>query len=175
MQIEQIVEPDLQPRDEALINQLLEQAFADDYGGRSYYQQRPLCRFLIRQDGDVIGHLALMYRAVRLGGRLHTIMGIAEVAVAPVHQGKGIAKALVTAGVAQAQGSQATFAMLFGDHPLYTACGFRSYHNAVTYLDLSQAGSQKIVTAAPDGLMVLPLSDAIWNDSASLDLLGPLF
>ena len=48
---------------------------------------------------DVLGHLALGLRAVRLGEELLDVIGIAEVGVDKAHRGQGIARALMEAAL----------------------------------------------------------------------------
>lgn len=175
MQIERVDETQLTPSDDALINTLLKRSFGESFGNRSFHQQRHTLRLLIRQDEMVIGHMALCYRAVRLGDILHNIMGLAEVATDPSFRGQGVASRLMTAAIAEAMATQSTFFLLLGDQPLYTGSGFRAASNPITHVDYDQARTGVIHQAVHDKLMVLPLHNTPWDDTATLDLLGHKF
>jgi predicted N-acetyltransferase YhbS len=175
MQIERVDETQLTPSDDALINTLLKRSFGGGFGNRSFHQQRHTLRLLLRQDKMVIGHMALCYRAVRLGDILHNIMGLAEVASDPDFRGQGVASRLMTAAIAEAKATQAAFFLLLGDQPLYTGNGFRAASNPITHVDYDQARTGSVHQAVRDQLMVLPLHNTPWDDTATLDLLGHKF
>jgi predicted N-acetyltransferase YhbS len=172
--IDTVAETDLSAAHEDEIAALLARSFATDFGGRSFYQQRHHLRFLAR-DPDLVGHVAMTLRAIRIGDALTDIAGLAEVATDPAHRGKGIAAALVGTAIAQARGSRATHLMLFGDAGVYAAAGFRAAHNPMRWIDLTGARMGAIRSARATHLMVLPLRDRPWDPSAPLDLLGNLF
>ncbi len=174
MQIAKIPEMSLTPAHEAEIAALLARCFTTDFGGRSYFQQRHHLRIVARAP-ELVGHVALLYRAVRLGDALITIAGLAEVATDPAHRGKGIAATLLQAAIAEAKASQAQFLVLFGTADLYAKAGFASQPNPMTWIDLTDARIGTVRSEGADALMVLPLSEAAWDGTAALDLLGHLF
>lgn len=69
MGIARLNEWDLTPQLEAEIAGLLRDGFGNNFGGRSYFQQRHHIRFTARKNGANQGHMALGYRNVRLDGR----------------------------------------------------------------------------------------------------------
>lgn len=174
MQIETIAETRLTARQETEIAGLLARCFATDFGGRSFYQQRHHLRLLLR-DPDLVGHVAMTFRAIRIGDDLTDIAGLAEVATDPGHRGKGIARALVRAAIAEARSSLADHVLLFGDATLYAAAGFQAVRNPVTWIDLSGARMGAVHAGRAVSLMVLPLRDKDWDPQASIDLMGNLF
>ena len=173
--IEQFADRDLPQSDEAQIVRLLARCFDTDFGGRSYFQQRPHFRLIWREDGQIIGHMAVMMRAIRLGGALVDVAGLADVATDPDHRGRGIAADLLQASIAQVRRTQADYFLLFGTADLYGAHGFAPAPNVITYTDLRRAvtGLVKIETAQE--LRVLPLRGKVWPVDAPVDLLGHLF
>jgi predicted N-acetyltransferase YhbS len=175
MQIDRIAEWDLQPEMEIQIADLLGEAFETNFGGRSYFMQRPHQRYVAQRDGLVIGHLSLTYRAIRIGTRLCTVVGVCDVATLQAARGQGVAGILLQAAMQGAQSSPAEFVLLFGDAGLYGAAGFHPVDNMLHYVDMSGAQTGQLKTAAIDGLKVLPLRAAVWDHAAQIDLLGPLF
>ena len=92
--IEVIPEYALTREDEAQVAQLLRASFPTDFGGRSFYQQRPHLRIVWRAP-EILGHIALFYRAIRLDGQLTDVTGLGDIATAPQARGQGIATALL--------------------------------------------------------------------------------
>ena len=87
MQIERIEEMRLTHADDAAIGKLLDAAFNTEFDGRSFYQNRHHVRFVVRDGDEIIGHMALGLRAIRMGDRLVQAAGLADVATAPDHRG----------------------------------------------------------------------------------------
>ncbi|MGL5008515.1 MAG: GNAT family N-acetyltransferase [Paracoccaceae bacterium] len=175
MQIERIAELNLTPPLEAEIASLLLRSFGPEFAGRTYFQQRHHLRLIMRETGGIVGHAALMLRAVRLGGVLVDVAGLAEVATDPDHRGRGIAGALVQAAIGAAAASPARHLLLFGTAGLYAGAGFRRVHNPMTWISLTGARMGAVETAVAKYLMVRSVGDAVWDDTAPLDLMGHLF
>lgn len=161
--------------DEGQIAILLARCFPTDFGGRSFFQQRHHLRIVTRHQSQIIGHMGLMLRAVRVDGVLTDVVGLADVATDPDHRGRGIAAALLQAAIAEAKRSPAAHFLLFGTAGLYTGAGFRKAANMITYIDMTGARTRNVHREPARELMVLPLRDQPWDDSAALDLLGTLF
>jgi predicted N-acetyltransferase YhbS len=176
MQIDQLHEMQLSAADEAQIVDLLAAAFDKiSYGGRSYYQQRHHLRLIYREDGMILGHIALALRAIRLGDHLVQTAGLAEVATHPDHRRKGIATALLAETIAAAKRSPAAFCVLFGDEPIYAKSGFVAQQNPVRYTSFVNVQTGEAVTRIKEGLMVMPLRDTAWDPEALVDLVGHAF
>ena len=176
MTLDLIPEHLLTNADSQAIARLLARCFATDFGGRSFFQTRQSWRHIARQDGQVVAHLAVQLRAVRLGDELLTIAGIADVATDPDHRGRGHAARLLQAAIAAARQSPAQYVLLFGTAKLYAAAGFRPTANPLTYLDLTGARTGALHQGEVNPhLQVLALGRDDWDESLPLDLLGGLF
>jgi len=175
VQIERLPEWDMTPEIEAEIADLVATCFTTDFGNRSYYQQRHHVRFTAREDGRLLGHMALGYRDIRVGGALTPVWGLAEVATHPSARGKGIATALLHAAIAFTRTTPAAFFVLFGNRPMYAGNGFVRQSNTLTYFSLIGAKTGEKKDSADGGLMVLPLTDQPWDEIAHVDLLGHKF
>ncbi len=177
MQIEAIHEIDLTTEVETEIAAVLEKTFgADDgYDGRSFYKQRHHLRLVARENRQIISHVALAFREIRIGGDLFPIVGIGEVATLPDFQGRGAASALLKHAMADARSSRASFMVLFGNRPIYAGHGFVSKPNLVRFVGMDDCRTGEIIERRFDSLMILPLRDDVWDDDATVDLLGPLF
>ncbi len=179
MQIERIPELSLSVEDDRQIGVLLDAAFGaqmeSGFDGRSYYQQRHHLRIMMRDGANVIGHIALLFRAIRIGDQLVQITGLAEVATHPDHAGQGVASTLLKDAIQQSRHSQAAFVVLFGDHPIYAKHGFRPMGNRLRYVALDDCRTHEVTARVDDALMVLSLGDVAWDPKAEVDLLGHLF
>lgn len=173
--IENIPEWTLTTGDEAQIARLLARCFDTDFGGRSYFQQRHHLRLVLRDGGEIIGHMGLLFRAIRIGSQLTPIAGLADVCTAPSHRGQGLAQRLLAAAIAQARASGAEFFLLFGTAKIYAGNGFLPFANPVTYLDLRGARTGEVKSEPAEELMVLPLRASVWPTTAPIDLMGTLF
>lgn len=175
MLIESIPEWALSAQDDAEIADLLARSFDSDFGGRSYFHQRHHLRLVTRDQGRIVGHMALMLRSVRLGTERFEVACLGDVATVPAYRGRGIARALLQAAIAAAQASPGRHLLLFGVAQLYAAAGFQKAGNPVIYLHLADDRSQGLHREPAETLMVLPLRSEAWDAEADLDLLGPLF
>lgn len=175
MIVERIEEMRLTAQDETQISSLLAKAFGLEFDGRSYAQQRHHLRLVVRSDGQIIGHMAVTFRAIRMGDEIVHVAGLAEVASDPMHRGKGIATTLLKAAIAEVKQSIATFFILFGDLPLYAATGFMPKANVIRFASLEGVKTGEVMQAPNDGLMVMSLTEAKWDEHALIDLVGPTF
>lgn len=178
MQIERISELQLTRGDDDRIAALVDIAFRGrdaGFGGRSYNKQRHHLRIIAREDGQIIGHIALLFRAIRMGDQIVQIIGLAEVATHPTHEGKGVATALLKETIRQSKQSLADFIILFGTHPIYAKHGFQKYANPLHYVVMDDCWTHKMITRVDDAFQVLALGEVDWDATAPVDLLGHLF
>lgn len=75
-------------------------------------------------DDDILGHLAMS--AVTLDDREVRGLGLAPVAVAPEHQGRGVGSTLIRASLALAEATDWHFVVLLGHEHYYPRFGFES-------------------------------------------------
>jgi predicted N-acetyltransferase YhbS len=174
MEIERIPEWMLNEADDREIAGLLARCFDTDFGGRSFFQVRQHLRLVHRQ-GRIVCHMGLQFRAMRLGERLITVAGLADVATDPELRGQGLASRLLRVAMAEAKASPAEFFLLFGTAKLYPAAGFRPVRNRMIWTDMEGAVTGAVHRAPSDGLMVLALGRSAWDETATLDLLGSTF
>lgn len=174
MLIERISEWKLSPQDDREIARLLARCFATDFGGRSFYQTRQHLR-LVHRKGPIVAHMALQFRAMRLGERLITVAGIGDVATDPEHRGQGMARTLLQEAIALVGQSPAEFIALFGTAALYGAAGFRKVTNTMLWTEMTGAMTLDVRREPAESLMVLPLRGKDWDETVQLDLLGNLF
>ena len=171
--IERIPEARLGPGDEAEIAALIETCFtASDFGGRSFYQNRPHLRVVARNGARIVGHMGLFLRAVRLEDALVDVAGIGDVAVHPDARGRRLATAMLEAAVEEARAGPAAFLLLFGTRRLYAAAGFEKAPNRVTVTQMERVRTGPVETWEAQALMVKPLRDVAWDPAAPVDLLG---
>ena len=175
MQVERIHELDLTPADDAQIAGLMARCFDTDFGGRSFFQQRHHLRLVLRDGSKIIAHMALDFRAIRIGQDLCDVVGLAEVGTDPDYRGQGLASVLMNAAIDEAKASFADFFVLFGDRPLYAGSGFRRVPNDAIYVTMEGARTGEVVERSTQALMVLPVGEKSWGDAVVVDLMGHKF
>ena len=170
--IERIEELRLTPEREDEIAKLLDEVFSVDFEGRSFFQNRHHCRFMAYQENELVGHLAIAYRAIQMGERRIDVVGIGEVAVATNARKQGIATQLVQCALEEARLAHADFATLFGEEALYAKAGFIKAPNVITLIEMEGAKTSKIVRETNAHFMVNALGDLNWDENAPIDLAG---
>ncbi|MGP6088742.1 GNAT family N-acetyltransferase [Antarctobacter jejuensis] len=172
--IETIAEPDLVPEDEAQIAEILRDSFPTDFGGRSFYQQRPHMRIVWREE-RIVSQLSLFLRAIRVGDDLVDAAGIGDVATAPGARGKGHADAVVAKAVEVARSSGVRFLILFGDRTLYDRAGFLPVANRFRYIKMIGARTGEVTEGSSPFFRVKALTEERWQEGEQVDFLGHLF
>jgi len=174
-EIQRVEELRLEKSLEATIADLLRTTFQTDFQGRSFFQNRHHCRFLVWTDEILAGHLAVAYRAIQVGKARTDIIGIGEVAVAPQFQNRGIGSALLKAALEEGNRAGAEFALLFGEASIYAKAGFTSANNPVTLSEREGARTGAITRGHNPFLMVRPLAQKQWPPHIPIDLAGFAF
>ncbi len=151
---------------------LLSECMSVDYEGRSFFQNRFHCRFIVECEGQIIGHLAIAYRAIRLGKVLVDIIGIGEVAVAASYRHQGIGSRLVEAALEEGRSARADFAALFGEKSMYAGAGFIHAPNRLTISEMEGSRTGFMVREFNEHFMIFPLGDLKWDDNVLVDLAG---
>ncbi|MCB1356270.1 MAG: GNAT family N-acetyltransferase [Maritimibacter sp.] len=175
MKIEHIPELAIDKATAAEIGALLDLVFDGGFEGRGHYMHRHHLRIVARDAGRIVGHLALGLRTMRQGTRLIDTATVAEVAVTPERRGEGIASAMLAEAIAAAERTWADFLLLFGAAGLYRAAGFRPVANEMRRVEMAGRRTGAVIDEPAKGLMVRPLTDAAWDDTTPLDLLGAKF
>lgn len=170
-----IEECNLTVRHDLAIAALIKAIYPVDFGGRSFMHQRHHFRLLAHQEAELVGHVAVLFRAVRLGDALIDVMGLAEVATARSHRKRGIASKLVDMAVSAAKQSTAEFVLLFGTEKIYRSAGFVPVNNPVRAVRLPENRSGDARDCGPQPLMVLQTGSTEWDPIAPVDLVGSIF
>lgn len=158
---------------------LLVTCFGKDYpNNRIFYKQIPHFRFLyFDENNELIGHIALDYRAMNLNGKLLFVMGISDVCVAKTHRNKKIGTKLIQAVEKFSEDKRVDFLLLATELPKwYKKLGFEVIDNECIWLkindtDLTSLGLGK---GKVNGLMIKRVSGEKWN-TGTIDLLGHLY
>lgn len=175
MEITRIEELRLSKDVEAEISALIEASFSVSFEGRSFFQNRHHCRFLVRQDKELVGHLAVAYRAIRLGTMQVDIVGLAEVVVAADYRNRGIGSALVSAAIKEGRTAGAEFAALFGNKNIYGRSGFVNVPNKLIINEMEGVKTGSVIQANDPHFMIKQLGDTPWDTDVIVDLAGFAF
>ena len=159
----------------AAIADLLDTCFDSVHGGRTYYKQVPHEHLLVWSGRDLIGHVGMDYRMVRVGEAILPILGIIDLCVAPSARRQGIGAALLQRAEYRAKAQSFSLAMA-DDWRLYHRTGYSLLPAAsVTFLAIDELRSHSVIRRdLSDIFMVKQLAGDAWPDG-QIDLLGYLF
>ena len=175
MEIEQVAEYELGEKAREEVRCLLEKAFSSYPQKDAYWQQLPTFRLLARREKELLGHLAVEYRRVRVGTEHFRIFGIADLCVHPDFSGSGVGGRLITQLQELAPGYQARFLLTFASRPdFYLKNGFEEVQTHCRWLMIHQGVTMGVMQRKLSGVMVKALDATPWPAGA-LDLLGPIF
>jgi putative acetyltransferase len=123
-----IVQPE-RPSDRAAVRALHDLAFGRAAEGRVVEALRdvePRVSLVARLDGEVVGHI--LFTAVRIEspGATWSALGLAPMAVHPLHQRRGIGSALVREGLRACAALEERVVVVLGHPDYYPRFGFRS-------------------------------------------------
>ncbi len=170
--IERVEELRLDKAIEVQISELLGTVFTTEFNGRSFFQNRHHCRLMAFQNGELVGHLAIAYRAIQMGCQRVDIVGIGEVAVAVKARKQGIATELVRCAIEEGKVAEADFAALFGEEALYAKAGFVKANNRITFSEMEGARTNAVIHENNPHFMVKQLSKLQWDFEVPVDLAG---
>lgn len=97
-------------------------------------------------EGEVVGHVA--FSPVMIDGSDRDWYGLGPVSVRPDHQGRGIGRALVEAGLERLRGAGAHGCVVLGDPAYYARFGFRA-DGALSYPDVPAEYFQSLGFVGP--------------------------
>ena len=157
------------------ITLLLQQAFPT-YPEGHYYNQLPSFRYLIWNDKELIGHMAIEHRVVRLGEELFKIFGIVDLCVNKEYQSQNIGSFLLNKLETEAKNYQIDFMLLAAERfDLYLAHDFQIVENSSKWLMVQNHKSIGVLhRKLKDCLLYKSVSVQKWT-GGTLDLLGTLF
>lgn len=176
MKIKRIEEYQLTSKTEKEISRLLKDCFSSYPDQQSYYKQVPSFRFLAYDEKALIGHLAIHFRIMNIGGLTTKIFGIADLCVANSHRSKNIATTLLNELEVLGQKSNIDFLILVAqDHSLYKKNGFKLVENTCRWLLINSNQSLGVLHGRIErSIMMKAIGEEKWQDGI-LDFLGPVF
>jgi predicted acetyltransferase len=156
---------------ETMLQVLLADAFAagSSTNGDYYVRHGLPDRILIgREARQVVGHLALYRRQVKMGREVLEIGMVGGIAVAPDHRRKGHCRLLLERAHDYLRARSIPFSILFALEPLvYLSSGYRLMQNETHFLDVDGAWK----TFVYRGSMYAKLAERPWPNRL-LDLAG---
>ena len=176
VKIKQQEEYSISPKQAANINELLQVCFPGYPSNRNYYRSLPTFRLLGWDKKQLIGHLAIVFRIIKIGNTTARIFGISDVCVHPDHRSLKIATLLLEDLEQLCLDYNIDFLILIAqNHSLYKKMGFRLVNNTCRWLLTNDHQSLGIMHGKLDkSLMVKVMGDLKWNKGL-LDLSGGIF
>ena len=176
MKVERLEEFKIDEATNLQIQQLLKESFSDYPNGRSYYKQVPCFRFLVWEEKQLIGHMAVEFRLINVGGVVARIFGVIDLCVAVAFQSKKIGSKLLNELESLGKTSNIDFLLLIAkDQEVYKKNGFESADNSCRWLLINNHQTFGVGQRGLDNsLMVKTLGTKKWNEG-TLDFLGHVF
>jgi len=160
------------------INKLLTLSFNGYPSQRSFYKQQPVWRLLKFYNEDLIAHCAIESRIITDDkGKFYSIFGMADLAIHPNYQNKGLGTELFKQLLSDVKTSHFDFLVSFsGEHQFYYSHQFDYVSNECRWLLISQGKSIGLVQRVLlDCMFVLPLKKDVTWPLGKIDLLGSVF
>lgn len=175
MTLSHIPEYQLNAQEKIAITALLQSCFPQ-YPLRPYFRQLPHFRVLAHDDsGTLIGHIAIEHRMINDAGQTLRIFGLADVAIHPTQQNKGLGSKLLQFTEQLARDTAVDALLLIAAEPeYYLKNDFLAVENDCKWLFLQGDQTLGVLQRRLGGLMVKMLQGGEWR-SGQLDLLGHIF
>lgn len=176
MKIKRIPEYKISPAEHEKIIQLLKSCFPEYPGHRDYYKQIPSFRYLISKNKQLIGHLAVEHRKIKIGGDVASIFGISDLCISKNFQSMKLGSKLIKELESLGKAHQIDFIILTtNDHSIYQNNGFFVVNNTCRWLMINEhqtfGVNHKHINSS---LMVKEISELKWNNGL-VDFLGHIF
>ena len=176
MNIKKQEEYTISPKKAATINKLLQECFPGYPADRIFYKSLPTFRLLATEHKKLIGHLAVIFRVIKIGSTTARIFGISDVCVHPDYRSRNIATLLLEKLENICMDANIHFLILIAqNHDLYKKQGFRLVNNTCCWLLINDHQSLGVMHGQLEkSLMVKTTGDLQWNEGL-LDLAGGVF
>lgn len=158
------------------IADLLQLTFPSYPPTRTHFRQLPHFRILAHDDsGTLLGHIAIEHRMVNNAGQILRIFGLADVAIHPDQQNKGLGSKLLQFTEQLARDTAVDALLLIAAEPeFYLKNDFLAVENDCKWLFLQGDQTLGVLQRRLSGVMVKMLQGGEWR-SGQLDLLGHIF
>ncbi len=160
----------------ASVNGLLQTCFPGFPPDRNYFKSMPSFRLLAWKKKKLVGHLAVVFRIIKIGSTTARVFGISDVCVHPDHRSNNVGSILLEHLEGLCSGYHIDFLLLIAqDHGLYKKQGFRPVDNTCRWLLINDHQSLGIMHGQLDkSLMVKTTGSLKWNGGL-VDFLGGVF
>ena len=141
-----------------------------------YGKQLPTGRILVIDDDQLIGHVGLMLRMIRINNAQYRTMGIQDVVVDSAYRNKGIMTAMMDKAETLAVESNCSLMMLFSSEPkIYQRLGFNITVVEMEWLKIHEGRNLGTGREHVEEAMIKFLSVDQPKEISSIDMLGHIF
>ncbi len=163
-QVEYISDDEVDAALDAALRHLLSLCFTGSedfvFKERRYFREPPSHRWIVRDAGAAIAHIAVHEKVVIFNQNSHPIGGIAEVCVHPDHRHQGYVKRILSIIHPWLAKRGFEYAVLFGEPGIYGSSGYVQVTNLVHDAENERGEPYRRSVIA----MVQPLGDRSWFD-----------
>jgi len=170
------IEHELERHQHDEITRIRNASFPDCCHQRSYHKQLPHFRILATVAGDIVGHLGIDHRMIRVGDSAISIFGIIDLCVDIDSRAQGIGSKLLTRAHDMAMRHNVDFLLLMAsDHRLYKKNGFLSVNDVCSWLRIDDHRNYGVaVETIHAEMMAKAVNKSEWPNGP-IDLLGYMF
>ena len=174
--IEIIAEYKMSKSHQEKIALLLEKAFPTYPQGQYFYNQLPSFRYLVWNDDELVAHVGIDHRVIRLGDKIFKVFGMVDLCVEEKYQSQKIGSSLLEKIEEEAKAYEIDFLLLVAEQfDLYTRNGFKVVENTSKWLMLRNQHSFGILhRKLKNCILYKPVNDKEWTEG-TLDFLGTVF
>lgn len=177
MYIEKIEEYTIDFEIHQKIQHLLQSSFGQFPTNRIFLKQVPTFRLLVWEDAILVAQTGVIFRTISLDGIPYRIFGIMDLCVHENYQNQKIGSTILKKIEILGKENHLDFIVLFsGEQDFYLQNGFKQVQNRCRWVFIKDYRTMGVMNRLiPETLLIKPLSDVIWNETAVLDLLGFVF
>ena len=175
IRIEEIVEYQLSSSHKEQVTRLFDVVFEDYPSGRIYYNQLPDFRLLAFSNEELIGHVAVSHRMIRVGEESHPVFGIIDLCVHPDFRLNKLGTKLINSIAEKARLYEMHYLVLTSEKDdFYLKNGFIHTDNPCRWLVIHHDNSYGVLQRnLEEGLMIKEITTS-WA-KGEVDLLGTMF
>lgn len=149
---------------------------SDYHHSRSYFKQLPHFRYLAFAEDELVAHMGVDHRVIRVGDSVFTIFGVIDLFVRPSCRRQGIASQLLSLLTELALTKSIDFLFLVSHYdPIYLNNGFQAISQECSWLGIEEHKNCGVLTETiEENFMIKQTGDKTWT-KGQIDLLGYMF
>lgn len=170
-----VYEIDLSDVQHRAIQALRNQSFIHHQVSRSYFKQLPHMRALQYEGNQLVGYFGLDYRVVKVGEKVHKVLGVIDFCVDESLRRRGIGSRMLGDLTTFAKNKDVDFIILLSEfETFYSALGYKKTEGSHSWLRIHEHTSYGVAVEHIDELYVKSINGKRWG-VGHVDWLGYMY